>query len=104
MQYQHVNPDEAWQIHHDVRAFNSIGIHWGTFKLSHEVPLCACAFEWRVKPEFRQHIAVAFVYHKCLSLHPFNGFFSRTTWVCQHQKGKPFWILMKQEMTGGCGI
>jgi len=32
--------------------------------------------------------------------HPFNGLFSRTTlWVSRwHQKGKPFWILMKQEM------
>jgi len=26
--------------------------------------------------------------------------FSRKTSVSQHQKGKPFWILMKQEMTG----
>jgi len=25
-----------------------------------------------------------------LLLHPFNGLFSRTTWVSQHQKGKPF--------------
>ena len=24
-----------------------------------------------------------------LLLHPFNGLFSRTTWVCQYQKGKP---------------
>jgi len=31
---------------------------------------------------------------------PFNGIFSRTTWVSQHQKVKPFWILMKQEMMG----
>jgi len=31
---------------------------------------------------------------------PFNGIFSRTTWVSQHQKGKPFWSLMKQEMMG----
>jgi len=23
---------------------------------------------------------------------PFNGLFSRTTWVSWHQKGKPFWI------------
>jgi len=30
----------------------------------------------------------------------FNGLFSRTTWVSQHQKGKTFWILMKQEMMG----
>jgi len=26
--------------------------------------------------------------------------FSRTTWVSQHQKGKPFWILLAQEMMG----
>ena len=25
---------------------------------------------------------------------------SRKTWVCQHQKGKPFWILMKLRMMG----
>jgi len=30
----------------------------------------------------------------------FNGLFSRTTWVSWHQKGKPFLILMKQEMKG----
>jgi len=35
-----------------------------------------------------------------LLLHPFNGLFSRTAWVSRHQKGKPFWILMKQEMMG----
>jgi len=38
-------------------------------------------------------------YH-ILLLHPFNGLFSRTTWVSWHQKGKPFWILLQQEMTG----
>jgi len=26
------------------------------------------------------------------------AFFSTTTWVSQHQKGKPFWILLEQEM------
>ena len=35
-----------------------------------------------------------------LLLHPFNGLFSRTTWVSRHQKGKPFWILLYQEMIG----
>ena len=29
-----------------------------------------------------------------LVLHPFNGFFSKTTRVSRHQKGKPFWILL----------
>jgi len=28
-------------------------------------------------------------------LHPFNGLFSRTTWVSQHQKGKPFWVAVE---------
>jgi len=37
-------------------------------------------------------------------LYPFNGFFSRTSWVKSHQKGKPFWISTKQEMMGGSGI
>jgi len=28
------------------------------------------------------------------------AFFSKTAWLSQHQKGKPFWMLMEQEMTG----
>ena len=32
--------------------------------------------------------------------HPFNGVLSRTTLVTQHQKGKPTWILLEQEMMG----
>jgi len=35
-----------------------------------------------------------------LLLHPFNGLFFSTVWVSQHQKGKPFWILLEQEMMG----
>jgi len=35
-------------------------------------------------------------------LHPFNDLFSRTTWVSQHQKGKPFWILLEKETMGWC--
>ena len=33
-----------------------------------------------------------------------TAFFSKTTWVSQYQKGKQFWILIKQEMTSGSGI
>jgi len=39
-------------------------------------------------------------YQLLLLLHPFNGLFSRTTSVGRHQKGKPFWILLEQEIMG----
>jgi len=39
---------------------------------------------------------VSFFRTKQILPHPFNGLFSWTTWVSQHQKGNPFWILMKQ--------
>ncbi|WP_372883221.1 MBL fold metallo-hydrolase [Psychromonas sp.] len=36
MQDMHVNPEEALQIHHDIKATLSLGIHWGTFPLTAE--------------------------------------------------------------------
>jgi len=33
-----------------------------------------------------------------LLLRLFNRHFSSTAWVIQHWKGKPFWILLKQDM------
>ncbi|XP_059140718.1 N-acyl-phosphatidylethanolamine-hydrolyzing phospholipase D-like [Physella acuta] len=33
---QHVDPEEAVKIHMDIKSQTSIGIHWGTFKLSKE--------------------------------------------------------------------
>jgi len=37
MQCQHIDPEQALEIHKDVRAKKSIGIHWATFNLSKEV-------------------------------------------------------------------
>ncbi|XP_060069149.1 N-acyl-phosphatidylethanolamine-hydrolyzing phospholipase D-like [Ylistrum balloti] len=36
MEPQHINPKEAVDIHLDVKSKNSVGIHWGTFKLTKE--------------------------------------------------------------------
>jgi len=36
--------------------------------------------------------------------HPFNGPLSGTTWVGWYQKGKPIWILLKEETVSGSGI
>ena len=39
--------------------------------------------------------------HTHTHTHTFNGPFSRTTQVSRYQKGKPIWILLKQETVSG---
>ncbi|CAG2173977.1 unnamed protein product [Oppiella nova] len=36
MEPQHVDPEQAVQIHEDIRSKLSVGVHWGTFALAHE--------------------------------------------------------------------
>ena len=42
--------------------------------------------------------------HTHTHTHPFNGPLSGTTRVSRYQKGKPIWILLKQETMSGSGI
>ena len=45
------------------------------------------------------------IYNKLLILlHPFNGLFSRTTWVSRYQKGKASLDLNEARDDGGCGM
>lgn len=37
MKFQHVDPQDAVVMHKDLKAKNSVAIHWGTFALAHEV-------------------------------------------------------------------
>ena len=36
MRAHHINPEEAVQVHQDLQAKFSVGVHWGTFALSDE--------------------------------------------------------------------
>ena len=60
-------------------------------------------------PQFRDHRQVSMwlvtgLIVNSLLLHPFNGPLSGTTRMSRYQKGKPIWILLKQETVSGSGI
>ena len=61
---------------------------------------CSLRLVWRHGPQ------LAYFYCVCKNTHtrPFNGPFSATTHVSRYQKGKPIWILLKQETVSGSGI
>ena len=42
--------------------------------------------------------------HTHTHTHPFNGPLSGTTRASRYQKGKPIWIILKQETVSGSGI
>jgi len=65
---------------------------WCSYSDSVHSALCECL-------HYGRHSLHACKWY-CLLLHPFNGLFTRTTLVSWHQKGKPFWILLEQEMMG----
>ena len=53
--------------------------------------------------DVKRYTAVTHI-HTHTHTHPFNGPFSGTTRVSQYQKGKPVWVLLKQETVSGSGI
>ena len=53
---------------------------------------CVCNKQLSVKSDTHTHT------------HPFNGPLSGTTRLSRYQKGKPIWILLKQETVSGSGI
>jgi len=78
---------------------NSFQLH--LFAVSEHAQHTACQRDNYVSIHYKVQLSLLLL----LLLHPFNGhlfngLFSRTTWVGQQHKDKPFWILLEQEMMG----
>jgi len=63
---------------------------------SHASDVSFHSFKWNQSQDLP--LLLSFHYNVLYYIHMFNGPFSRTTSGSRHQKGKPFWILLKQEM------
>ena len=71
-------------------------MHGCWYAFTNGISICLAVFEWLM------HVTNRDTHRPCYTTTTttFIGHFSRTTWVSQHQKGKPFWILLKQNMLG----
>lgn len=58
MKGQHVDPEEAVQIHVDLQAKHSVAIHWGTFALAYEVGGASKVYVWAVMQDKIKEIAM----------------------------------------------
>jgi len=61
-------------------------------------------FPWRRDLPCAYHISLKYSIFNIISPAtlppPFNGLFSRTTWLSRHQKGKPFWFYWSKRLWG----
>jgi len=69
------------------------------------IPELCTQYTTNIPADLTHAVCTAWMFKVCPSqrkqlLHLFNGLFSRTTWVSRHQKGKPFCIVLEQEMMG----
>jgi len=90
-------------VHHDIARSSSkvkspVKVHGHRGKM---------LLKWSVWPRVRlsrlNHYWPSSFWHTITTttlIHPFNDLFSRTIWASRHQKGKPFWILLQQQMMG----
>ena len=60
--------------------------------------------QWRVQKRYRKGGYEGGLSGNVTHTHPFNDHFSGTTRVSRYQKGKPIWILLKQETVSSSGI
>ena len=83
----------------DRNCIDRLQIRYHTCQLS-ATPSSKPCFKLDLKAGFK----LQFYTHTRARARTFNGPFSGTTQVSSYQKGKPIWILLKQETVSGSGI